>query len=113
SPAPEGTRVNWQGEANVFGKLVCMAGGMLEPLGRKNLQALVNGLQRALGDQVAMVVPETAARPGNTAAPENAGTASPTAPHEESAGAERSLPHGLLQNVQTDSGEAIGEANHG
>ncbi|MFZ0792125.1 MAG: SRPBCC domain-containing protein, partial [Candidatus Korobacteraceae bacterium] len=48
SPLPEGACVKWQGEAGVFGKLASMAGGMLEPLGRKNIQKLVDGLQKAL-----------------------------------------------------------------
>ena len=45
---PDGTSVEWQGEAGVFGKLASMAGGMLEPLGRKNIQKLIDGLQKAL-----------------------------------------------------------------
>lgn len=52
SPMPEGTRVAWQGEAGVFGKLASMAGGMLEPLGRKNIQKLIDGLQKALAESV-------------------------------------------------------------
>jgi carbon monoxide dehydrogenase subunit G len=52
SPLPDGTKVNWQGEANVFGKLASMAGGMLEPLGRKNIQKLIDGLQKALAERV-------------------------------------------------------------
>jgi hypothetical protein len=48
SALPEGTRVVWQGETSVFGKLASMAGGMLEPLGRKNIQKLIEGLQKAL-----------------------------------------------------------------
>ncbi len=48
SPLPESTRVAWQGEANVFGKLASMAGGMLEPVGKKNIQKLIDGLQWAL-----------------------------------------------------------------
>jgi carbon monoxide dehydrogenase subunit G len=47
---PEGgnTKVLWKGETSVFGKLASMAGGMLEPLGRKNIQKLIDGLQTAL-----------------------------------------------------------------
>lgn len=48
SALPEGTKVVWQGETSIFGKLASMAGGMLEPLGRKNIQKLVEGLQKAL-----------------------------------------------------------------
>ena len=45
SALPEGTKVVWQGETSIFGKLASMAGGMLEPLGRKNIQKLIEGLQ--------------------------------------------------------------------
>jgi len=43
-----GTKVNWQGEAQVFGRLTSVAGGLLEPLGKKQIQKLINGLQAAL-----------------------------------------------------------------
>lgn len=49
-PNGESTRVLWQGETSVFGKLASMAGGMLEPLGRKNIQKLIDGLQKALSE---------------------------------------------------------------
>lgn len=55
SPLPESTRVVWQGETSVFGKLASMAGGMLEPLGRKNIQKLIDGLQKALAEPVGAV----------------------------------------------------------
>ncbi len=35
SPLSGDTRVAWRGEANIFGKLASMAGGMLEPLGKQ------------------------------------------------------------------------------
>jgi carbon monoxide dehydrogenase subunit G len=44
----EGTRVVWQGEAQVFGRLTSVAGGLLEPLGKKQVQKLIDGLQAAL-----------------------------------------------------------------
>src|SRR6266536_1030340 len=44
-----GTRVNWQGEAQVFGRLTSVAGGVLEPLAKKQIQKLIDGLQAALG----------------------------------------------------------------
>jgi uncharacterized protein len=47
------TKVVWKGETSVFGKLASMAGGMLEPLGRKNIQKLIEGLQKALSEPVA------------------------------------------------------------
>ena len=43
-----GTRVAWQGEAQVFGRLASIAGGLLEPLGKKNVQKLIDALQTAL-----------------------------------------------------------------
>ena len=48
SPVNSGTKVAWQGEATVFGRLTSVAGGLLEPLGRKNVQKLIDGLQAAL-----------------------------------------------------------------
>jgi uncharacterized protein len=44
----EGTKVVWQGEAQVFGRLTSVAGGLLEPLGKKQVQKLIDGLQKAL-----------------------------------------------------------------
>ena len=57
SPCRDSTKVAWQGEANVFGKLASMAGGMLEPLGRKNIQKLIDGLQKALAESPATPAP--------------------------------------------------------
>lgn len=48
SPNGEGTKVAWQGEAQIFGRLTSVAGGLLEPLGKKNVQKLIDGLQAAL-----------------------------------------------------------------
>ncbi len=48
SPDNGGTKVAWQGEAQIFGRLTSVAGGLLEPLGRKNVQRLIDGLQAAL-----------------------------------------------------------------
>lgn len=46
--ASGGTKVAWQGEAQIFGRLASIAGGLLEPLGKKNIQKLIDGLQAAL-----------------------------------------------------------------
>jgi carbon monoxide dehydrogenase subunit G len=43
-----GTKVAWHGEAQIFGRLTSMAGGLLEPLGKKQVQKLIDGLQAAL-----------------------------------------------------------------
>ncbi len=42
------TKVNWQGEAQIFGRLASVAGGMLDPLAQKQIQKLIDGLQAAL-----------------------------------------------------------------
>ena len=46
--AGDGTKVVWEGEAQVFGRLTSVAGGLLEPLGKKQVQKLIDGLQAAL-----------------------------------------------------------------
>jgi uncharacterized protein len=74
TPVDGSTRIAWQGEAGVFGKLASMAGGMLEPLGKKNIQKLIDGLQWALTWPPAEVV-----------AKEPPGEVSPSAPAEQSA----------------------------
>jgi len=51
APAGSGTKVAWQGEAQIFGKLTSVAGGLLEPLGKKQLQKLIDGLQNALNGE--------------------------------------------------------------
>lgn len=48
SPVDGGTKVVWEGEAQVFGRLTSVAGGLLEPLGKKNVQKLIDALQAAL-----------------------------------------------------------------
>lgn len=47
--APGGqTKVIWSGQANVVGRIASLAGGLLEPLAKKNVQKLIDGLQKAL-----------------------------------------------------------------
>lgn len=47
---PDGqTKVVWSGQANVVGRIASLAGGMLEPLAKKNIQKVIDGLQKALG----------------------------------------------------------------
>lgn len=43
-----GTKVSWAGEAQVMGRLASIGGGLLEPLGKKNVQKLIDALQAAL-----------------------------------------------------------------
>jgi carbon monoxide dehydrogenase subunit G len=47
-PCANGTRVNWTGRALIAGRLPSLAGGLLEPLARKNLSRLIDGLKAAL-----------------------------------------------------------------
>ncbi|HXJ04579.1 MAG TPA: SRPBCC domain-containing protein [Candidatus Acidoferrum sp.] len=48
-PAPDGsTKVIWSGQSNVMGRIASLAGGLLEPLAKKNVQKLIDGLQKAL-----------------------------------------------------------------
>ena len=58
SSALSGTKVMWRGEAQVFGRLTSVAGGLLEPLGKKNVLKLINGLQAAIEGGAATAVPE-------------------------------------------------------
>jgi hypothetical protein len=48
APANAGTRVAWRGEAQIFGRLASVAGGLLEPLAKKNIQKVIDGLHKAL-----------------------------------------------------------------
>jgi uncharacterized protein len=50
APLNGGTKVAWQGEAQVFGRLASLAGGLLEPLAKKNVQKLIDGLRAALAE---------------------------------------------------------------
>jgi uncharacterized protein len=52
APVDAGTKVAWQGEAQVFGRLASLAGGLLEPLAKKNVQKLIDGLQAALAQTI-------------------------------------------------------------
>jgi uncharacterized protein len=47
-PVGAGSRVKWTGRAQISGKLPSLAGGLLEPLARKNLEKLIDGLKAAL-----------------------------------------------------------------
>jgi uncharacterized protein len=42
------TRVKWSGQSSILGRVISLAGGLLEPLGKKNVQKLIDGLQKAL-----------------------------------------------------------------
>lgn len=51
--SPEGTKISWTGEAQVFGKLTSLGGGLLEPLVKKNIQKLIDSLKAALNGPAA------------------------------------------------------------
>jgi carbon monoxide dehydrogenase subunit G len=46
--APEGTKVIWSGQSNIVGRIASLAGGMLEPLAKRNIQKMIDELQKAL-----------------------------------------------------------------
>jgi uncharacterized protein len=48
----EGTRVSWKGHGQIAGRLPSVAGGLLEPLAKKSVQKLIDGLQLALGSGI-------------------------------------------------------------
>ena len=94
SPLAEGTRIAWQGEASVFGKLALIAGGMLEPLSRKNLQKLMDGLQSSLTCPPAQEV----AQPTPSEAPQSAPAQAPQ--QEPPSAAEQATPAEQLPKSQ-------------
>jgi uncharacterized protein len=63
-PNGSGTMVSWKGEAQVFGRLTSIAGGLLEPLARKNIQKVIVTLQQAMNQGSGVSSQESALRPG-------------------------------------------------
>ena len=45
-----GTLVKWRGEARIFGTIKSLAGGLLKPLARKNIEKFVGSLQAAMDE---------------------------------------------------------------
>ncbi len=43
-----GTLVKWTGDLTMFGKLVALAGGLIRPLAKKDIERLVGAIQAAL-----------------------------------------------------------------
>jgi len=43
-----GTRVNWEGSLNMFGRLVALAGGLIKPIAKKDIERLIAAIQAAL-----------------------------------------------------------------
>ncbi len=48
SDTAPGTKVSWKGEAQVFGTLASLAGGLLEPMVQKNIKTVVDSMKQAL-----------------------------------------------------------------
>jgi carbon monoxide dehydrogenase subunit G len=91
SPLAEGSRIAWQGEARIFGKLAAMAGGMLEPLSKKNIQKLIDGLQSSLTYPAPQTVVQRAPSEAVQSAPAEQSALAPGVA-AESAPAEQAVP---------------------
>ncbi len=65
------TKVKWTGEAQVFGSLASMAGGLLQPIAKKNLEKLIAALHQALVSPLQAISPQPA-QPGATPQPRQA-----------------------------------------
>lgn len=98
SPLPEGTRIGWQGEASVFGKLALLAGGMLEPVSKKNIHKLMDGLQSSL-----------ASPPAQGVAQPTPSEAAQSAPAEQPVRAPRELPCAAEQGTLAASAQSTAE----
>ena len=46
-----GTLVQWEGDLTMFGKLVALAGGLIRPIAKKDIQRLIDALQEAMGGE--------------------------------------------------------------
>ncbi len=58
------TRVKWQGELIMFGKLVSLAGGMIKPIAKRDIGRMIEAIQAALsGEAGAVAVPEPRVSP--------------------------------------------------
>ncbi len=56
-PEGSGTVVKWNGNAQVFGRVTSIAGGLLEPLARKNVQKVIASLQQAMNGEATHATP--------------------------------------------------------
>lgn len=56
---PSRTGIRWRGDLTIYGRLTSLAGGLLQPIARKQIEQLIHAIQQALGGESA----ETAARP--------------------------------------------------
>lgn len=60
---PAETRIRWRGDLTIYGRLTSLAGGLLQPIARKQIEQLIGAIQQALGGESA----EAAARQPGTA----------------------------------------------
>ena len=51
--ADAGTVVHWEGDLSMFGKLVALAGGLIRPLAKKDINRLITALQAGLSPELA------------------------------------------------------------
>ncbi len=49
----DGTVVRWTGDLSMFGKLVSLAGGLIRPIAKKDINRLITALQTALSPDLA------------------------------------------------------------
>lgn len=61
---PKATRVKWQGEMAMFGKLVSLAGGLVKPIAERDINQLIESLQAEFGGAVVKPAAAEAVRPG-------------------------------------------------
>ena len=52
-PADSGTLVKWVGDLSMFGKLVALAGGLIRPIAKKDIQHMIDAIQTALTPKAA------------------------------------------------------------
>lgn len=51
------TKVNWEGELSIFGRLVSLAGGLVKPVAERDINKMIEALQTALGGAVVEELP--------------------------------------------------------
>lgn len=68
---PAGSRVDWTCKAAVRGTLASVAAGVLEPLARRNVVAMIEAVRKELGAPDAPVAPREPATTGAAGAPKH------------------------------------------
>lgn len=70
-----GTLVKWEGDLSLFGKLIALAGGLIRPLAKKDIQRMIDAVQQSLTVEAA-----------GAGAPVSLAATSPLAPEATTAG---------------------------